>query len=465
MTPSRTERASVGFLSFIVGVTCASACNRDADLTAALTRLASIRSPAEAHRTFADLDVTGDAIIDARDWTLFDRVATIAAQRLRDRGRDVTLASEFYAGPTGSEPPAFSLLGISGGSVDATGVPENRLAEVLIESRWLAMQSRLAAQAGKRPPDTKVGGMLVTSLPGYDADVMEPAAVCNALHALNLDAYKRANLQPTAVFDLDSTLWAGNGTDVLLASVVALGLPLEEANPTLRAFLKSLPDVDPNRIDKAPIGENAKLFLERVLDTSRPVAQRVSDKDAFYNIIALFKGLAITKVREAARFAIEHGAFDLPPWKARVFGDRDGCGTLDLINRLKERGVDVYILSATPDVMVEEAAQLFGITADHVVGSALEVKDGRFTGNVRESTYGIKATVTRQWLTSPPLVGFGDSPRSDFSMLLETTVAGFMVNPRPDFLKRDESEAGGRLVSVSFDGTLGDLIKQQAQTP
>ena len=81
------------------------------------------------------------------------------------------------------------------------------------------------------------------------------------------------------------------------------------------------------------------------------------------------------------------------------------------------------------------------------------MKDGRYTGEVADSTYYAKGAITRQWLKAPPLFAFGDSARSDFTMVVEAAAAGFMVHTRPDFVARDDKEAGGRLVGLNFDLT------------
>ena len=84
---------------------------------------------------------------------------------------------------------------------------------------------------------------------------------------------------------------------------------------------------------------------------------------------------------------------------------------------------------------------------------ALELEDGRYTGEVKESTYYTKAAIVRQWLPAPPFLSFGDSPSSDFRMLLETSGVAFMVNPRPQLLERDVKEARSAMVSLTFDST------------
>ena len=83
----------------------------------------------------------------------------------------------------------------------------------------------------------------------------------------------------------------------------------------------------------------------------------------------------------------------------------------------------------------------------------MATKDGVYTGKLAEGTYYIKGAVVRQWLATPPLLVFGDSASSDFSMLQEASVAGIMVNPSSRMLQRDAKEVDGRLLGVVFGST------------
>ncbi len=405
-------------------------------------------------RTLADLDVDGDGRISNADAVVFENVHREATARLPSAS---VMAGGYYQGPAEGQPPVLSLVRENHCHVDLSSVPKGRLAELAIESRWLGLQAQLAAAEDEVPSAELVGGMLRDFVAGFNPDAMEPAAVCGAMEQLASHSY--GGLPPVAIFDLDSTLWAGNGTDVFLAALIADNLPRPEANPALQAFLKTVPGVDADAVDAAGVLDNAKLLLRRTIDTTLPAEQRVSPKDAFYNLVLLLKGVRVNDAQRAAHQAIQQGAPPLPAWKERVFADRDGCGSARLVRLLVDHGVEVYLLSATPDVLVQEAGRLFGLPAERVRGSVLEVQDGEYTGRVLDNTYYVKGPITRQWLPAPPLVAFGDSPTSDFAMLLEATGAGFMINPRPSFVQRDLAEAGGRFVSLSFDGTEGELAR------
>lgn len=52
---------------------------------------------------------------------------------------------------------------------------------------------------------------------------------------------------------------------------------------------------------------------------------------------------------------------------------------VNLVQGLAEAGVEVWMVSASPKILIEEAAALVGIRPDRVIGAQLEQKDGRFT--------------------------------------------------------------------------------------
>jgi phosphoserine phosphatase len=432
-----------------------------------------LTGPAGGNRPLAELDVTGDGRIDVADCNAFEALAAKARAQLDAAHIDPGAAAGYYQGPLKGQASVFSLIGPD---YDVASVPPARLRELYIETRWLAEQARLAAAAladeaptagavgssvtaspGGVLPAGVVGGLLAGAIPGYDAGEMPAAAVCKAAAGIDTGAYKRAGLKPTAVFDVDSTLWEGNGTDVFLAALIALKLPLPGANAGIKAFLKAYPGVDAAQVERNDVIANASLLYQNSADASIPEAERIPAKDSFYAAVGLLAGLTAEQGRGAARFAIEQGTGTLPPWKTRVLASHDGCSMMTIVQRLLNAGVDVYFLSATPDVMVEEAGVLFGIAPGHALGSQLELRDGRFTGKVRDNSYDVKGFITRQWLAAPPVVAFGDSATSDFPMLLEATGAGFMVNARSSFVRRDVEEAGARLVILRLDTTAGAL--------
>jgi phosphoserine phosphatase len=241
--------------------------------------------------------------------------------------------------------------------------------------------------------------------------------------------------------------------DVFLERLVQDKVPRSEGNPELQKFLKTLGGVDAAAIDKASVVENASLLLERWSNHDLPKSHRAGAKDTFMNIVAMLKGTTVEAAAAAAKRSYTEGSTNFPPWTKRIFADRSGCGMRKVVQVLQKMGVDVYVLSATLDPLAVEGAKMLGVPEDHALGSVLEVADGKYTGKVAASTYYTKGAITRQWLPAPPLFVFGDSPRSDFSMLMEAVGPAFMINARDSFIERDDKEAGSRFVRVGFEAT------------
>lgn len=403
--------------------------------------------PPAAVRTLAQLDVNGDGQLNDADAALFESVADAAISRNAEPWSvDVGL----YNGPPSAAGSVFSVLDWDEKGVKVDQVPVERRRELALEARWAALQVRFASFRGPIEADSRhFHGVLVDDIPGYHPEVMDPASVCRAIEGFPHASYAAAGLPRIAVFDLDSTVWLGNISDLFLAAMIEQQVIREEANVSLRGFLKTVPGIDASVVDRNSAVDNAQLLFDRATDRSGPAAHRVSPKDAFYNTVGLLRGLTRAEVEAVARMAMERGAGPYPPWKSRLYAHPE-CGMRRLVEVLQANGFDVYLLSATLDVLAEVGGDHLGVSRSRVLGSVLEQENGFYTGKVKDSTYYAKGAIVRQWLPAPPIFAFGDSPTSDFSMLLEAAGAGFVVNARPRFKERDAKEAGGRLVEMVY---------------
>ncbi len=395
-------------------------------------------------RTIADFDVTHDMRVDANDLSAVDGLLGRAKLTAEARGVDASTKAGIYEGG------AFTL----DAEAELPKAADNTAARAfLIEAQWLADQARFAAVVDWEP-DALVSGALARHIPGYNGESMSPPTLCLAIDTLDLASFKRAGLPAAAVTDLDFTLWNGDISNVFLAVLAERKMVKPEANAAIIELLVALPGIDAKKVRESSVHDNLRLAYERATDTKLPKEQRVSIKDAFFLTSRVLAGLEAATVEEAAEIAMHKGAANAPAILTRFHADASGCGTLAMINKLKARGIAIYFLSATLDVLAKAAARAVGIDEEHAIGSSLEIVDGRYTGNVVTSTYEIKGPVLRQWVRVPPLMVFGDSATSDVPMMLEAAGTGFMVNPRQELLDKDKEVANGRFVALTF--TPGD---------
>lgn len=420
--------------------------------TASQVQLDRLQASArQADRAIGDLDVTGDGVLSEADRLVFASLATDAERR------GASLSGWSYLGRDRSN--VFGGVRATADGMSLDGLTTPSLRELFVETRWAALQIRalLAGGAAARPKNT-VGGSLRHLLPGYNADTMTPAALCAGIAAATFDSLAAAGVPRIAVFDLDSTIWAGNITDAFLLAVAGSGKVSATAAADLRAYVAGLPDADVSLLPDSDVLAHARVVHRRLTDTSLPTAQQLNMAEGFFRIMALIKGLTPADLAPLVAQVIEAGVDDYRPWLERVYASPDGCGMGEIIAALRARGVDAYVMTATLDVLAYAASVRLGIPQERVRASVPQLdSEGRYTGALAEEVYYTKVATLWQWLPAAPLFVFGDSAVSDFDMLREALVAGFMINPRLPVLVRDSTEAAGRLVALHFDRTRGAL--------
>lgn len=449
------------FCSFAALVLAAAACAPAVDWSKDLARLKNVGTDDPARRSLADLDVTGDQRLDAGDATALQALADQAQAELKKRGKSTAVAAGLYHGPKEKAAPALTAAVVKDGALYLGALADDDLTVVAIEARWRALQVRMAALDG--PTDAKpeaFGGVLLPLFPAALHDKVEPADICKAVEGVRLEKLKGAGLAPVAVFDFDSTVVDGNIMDPFLAVLIERKLIRDAANPKLQELLSKLSGIDRAAVANNSALKNATLLLSLWSDATLAEAAKPSAKDMFYLIVTMLAGVSTAEGAAAAAATFTTGALRFAAYRTQIYDDHDGCGMRRVVRLLNERGIEPHLLSATFDLLAVEAARQLGIPTDRAVGSVLEVKDGHYTGEVKDSAYYTKGAIVRQWLEAPPLFAFGDSARSDFSMLAEAAGLGFMIHGRPDFVARSKEEAGGRLVAVEFDGTEASLFAE-----
>ena len=441
-----------GFLVLFLGLTfgCTTLSPEDLKVAPGLQTMV----PQEANsRTLAHLDVNSDQELNDKDVKLFSELYQAAQAEADSRSLDCSAGGVLYEGAKDGTPVFAKLQKDKSGDFTLEGLSNEELRELTIESRWLTLQVRQAVAGNLAPGQATFGGSLAAKFSIAEKDDFTPVAFCEALARFEPKEIVGEGFVPTAVFDLDSTIWLGNVTDRFLAKLVEMKMPQAESNPALIEFLKTQANIDAKAVEANTALQNSQIILRRAMDKTLPKEQQVSPKDVFFNIIAMLKGLDVKVVRDVAREVYETGLREVPAWRHRVFSDESGCGMRQVVKTLQDKGVQVYVLSATLHILALEGARMLGIDEKFVQGSRLGKADGKYTGKLAEGTYYIKGEVVRQWLDTPPLLVFGDSASSDFSMLQEASVAGIMVNPSSRMLQRDAKETNGRLLGVVFATT------------
>lgn len=413
-------------------------------------------APVAGERVMKHLDLDGDGRITAADAVWWKALAEAFRKASRAAHLDVTPAAGIYAPEVGTD-TAFAGVHSHADSFDVSRVGAERLLEATVESRWIAQQVALVSN-GYAATDFPVGGTLAPSLSGYTSSAMSPEALCTALETLDVQAYADAGLTPTAVFDLDGTVWNGHIMSPFLNAVVASGRIRDEVAPDLRTLLAGLKGISPRTVRDLPADAITKTLAQRWNNRDLPRAARPSGKEMFIALIQMLRGQPVKETKALARTLLTQRYTPHPPWRERVFA-AEGCSMVDVANLLRARGVKLYALSASLGLLAEVGATLLDIPSSHVMGARLAVKNGRYTGQLSEGTYWSKASLVRQWLPSPPALVFGDSANSDFGMLQQAMVAGFMVNPGQALETRDEDEADYRLVALKFDGMVGPEVR------
>ena len=316
----------------------------------------------------------------------------------------------------------------------------------------------LCAACGSEPeePQWGEGGALVENFLHYDRDDMKPARVCQSLGAMDSEALAADGLRPSAIFDLDNTLWSGQAIDPFLAALIELDMIPPRSNPVLRGILRGVEGVDAEALEANPASKNARLLLEHSRDSDLPATARVDRKNQFYAVAAVMAGLSPEQANRAARHFLHEGTSLYPPWTGQVFASEDGCGMTEIMATLRERGVDIYLVSAGLDPIVAASGDFLGVPASHRRGSPMEVREGVYTGQV-ESLYSAKQSVVRELLGGPALLGFGDSAASDFEFMADVAGPVFMINPNAEFLAKENEHAEGRFVALRYSDTVRSL--------
>ncbi|HMF52996.1 MAG TPA: HAD-IB family phosphatase [Edaphobacter sp.] len=201
-----------------------------------------------------------------------------------------------------------------------------------------------------------------------------------------------------AVFDCDGTLWSGDAGSSFMKWSIETGLVSRDAadwiDSRYRAYHRN----------------------------------EVSELAMCGEMVQLYQGLREDELRRAAR------EFFSVKVERNIFTEM-----LDLIEKLRANGADIWAVSSTNDWVIEEGVRRFGIPAERVLAARVEVKNGIITDVLRDvpTDEGKVASLNRAGIHMPDAV-FGNSVHD--AAMLAIARRAFPVNPTVALLERSGQE-------------------------
>jgi phosphoserine phosphatase len=201
-----------------------------------------------------------------------------------------------------------------------------------------------------------------------------------------------------AVFDCDGTLWSGDAGSGFMNWTLETGLVSREAADWIdgryRGYLR---------------GE-------------------VSEVAICGEMVQMYQRLREAEMRRAAKVFFESRI------EENIFPEM-----LALVDELRSRGVALWAVSSTNNWVIEEGMRRFGIPADRVLASCVEVRDGVVTDVIRDvpTDAGKVAALQRVGVSAPDAV-FGNSVHD--AAMLAIARRAFPLNPTPALVERSSVE-------------------------
>ena len=434
-------RSLVACLSFfIIGAACAHLGQIVPDSDSGSPGSATlVVAPLRGGRVFSELDWTGDQRLNEDDLAMMTKA-------LRSLGGAGKKFHKSWLVPTLNR---RGELGWTGSHFEGLDQYPLSPREIRYELEWLIAQTRLALKAQESSPTDSLTALLRPRFDRYLRSELNPAELCDTIESWVLSDLRADGFVPSAVFDLDGTLWRGHVIDGFLQILISEGMVRKEANEALIDGLVEAGIAPRDILEQNTPVDNAALLLNHSRSPEDGGLGGISRKDAFFLTARALRGLTQEEVVKAARRTMEQGAEGIAPWSKRLFAGSHQCGAVKLVQTLQKAGVQVVFLSATLAPLVKAAGDLLGVGHKDSLGSELVIKDGYYTGDVA-STYAYKASIVRQHLPNPPILVLGDSARSDFPMMLESVGMVLMVNPGPGLLKKGAGDGHGQFTVLRF---------------
>lgn len=235
--------------------------------------------------------------------------------------------------------------------------------------------------------------------------------------------------------DFDNTLIYGDLGEELLVSLAADGL--RNIKEDISKFFE-----DPQSIQKVLQSKDTPRLAELVWDEYEKKIRIEGMESAYRWSSFLFSGWQKKDFLSYTNYV----------WKKSYEQKRLAIysGMLKLIEHLKEKSWEIFIVTASPTWAIEAIIEKFELTPKSILGMNLELQNGYTTSKIIEPyTYGEgKVLAIQKNLGKLPTLAIGDSI-NDFAMLKSSKLAVALDRGRyPEFISRCKSE--GFLIQSIF---------------
>ncbi|TGK21902.1 haloacid dehalogenase-like hydrolase [Leptospira fluminis] len=222
-----------------------------------------------------------------------------------------------------------------------------------------------------------------------------------------------------AVFDFDNTLVRNDFGEAVMNRLLAEGVPwIEDIRPFFSDSETGTRLNDLRKKDGHAFQKETWKFYETVHDAE--------GLEASYRWSTwIFSGRSDSELRRTAREVWEENRKSLSSEAVRPY-----TALIELIRELRKNGADLWIVTASPQGVIQEVSSIWGIPEDRVLGVELEEESGILKRGVKEPfTYG--SGKVRRILDATGGEGyeiaFGDT-ENDFPLLENSKLKGIFLD-------------------------------------
>lgn len=199
--------------------------------------------------------------------------------------------------------------------------------------------------------------------------------------------------RPLVAFDADGTLWKDDVGSLTFDHALSHSALRAEALPSLREVLRQLELPSPDLSDANQLARH----MERLYRVGRISEKAMAELQVW--VYAGHTSDAANALAEQALSASDRAHLHHP-------------NIAQLLERARQLGAEVWIVSASPRWIVERAALVLEVPSDNVIGGLARIEDGTLRAELASPLpYGPeKLTALRRMRPRAPLVAaFGDS--------------------------------------------------------